>query len=82
MRDHVAGTLQQKSQNLERLLLQLDPDAAAAQVSRLEIQFKDPESHRLPLWSGFIRWRVCPLCLWKLLSEIVARYLLHSKTPR
>ena len=41
--DNFSRVLQQRSQNLQGLLLQLHPQSATAQFTYLEIDFKDPK---------------------------------------
>ena len=43
--DEIPGPLEQHPQHLKRLLLELDPNAALAQLTGREVGFKDAETH-------------------------------------
>jgi hypothetical protein len=48
----LAGVFDQDCENLEGLLLELDPDSPFAQFSGLEVQLKNPELHDLGFGCG------------------------------
>jgi hypothetical protein len=61
VRDEIAGTLQQESQNLEGLLLQLDLGTVTTQFAGPEVQLKDPEADQ-PVVGVEMTQRRPPFC--------------------
>jgi hypothetical protein len=51
-RDHIAGAIQQRRQDLQRLTLQAQPYAALAQFARANIQFEIVETQYARAWFG------------------------------